>query len=192
MRANVSRGMRRTMRLRTSASGERDELRDGPANMLRDFLRRLRRAGEEGASLVEFAMVLPLMMIVLTGGASFSMALYNLQQLGNATASTSQLLAAEAGLITDPCASTVSSVTASLPNWTASNLTYTVTITDSSGTAHSYGPTKGSTFSCTAGSTEMDTNEPVSVTVNYSYSWFPILSFSPSSNLVSTESALME
>jgi Flp pilus assembly protein TadG len=184
--------MRKMLRLRISASGEREELRDGPANRHSRIPRRLRPVGDEGSSLVEFAMVLPLMMLVLTGAASFCMALYNIQQLGNATASTSQLLGAEAGLISDPCASAVSSMIASLPNWTASKLTYTVTITDSSGTAHSYGPTLGSTFTCTAGSTEMDSNEPVTLTVSYAYTWFPIFDFSPSSNLAASESALME
>ncbi len=166
--------------------------REEPAKRRCGGLRRLRRTGEEGSSLMEFALVLPLMMVVLTGAASFCMALYNLQQLGSATSSAAQLLGAEAGLISDPCASAASSVTGSLTGWTASKLTYTLSITDSSGTAHVYGPTLGSGFSCTAGAAEMGTNEPVTLTVTYSYTWFPILDYSPSSNLTSTESALME
>jgi Flp pilus assembly protein TadG len=160
------------------------------------IIRRLKRVfgsrGEEGAALLEFAVTLPLFLTVLTGTASFSLALYFLQQIGNATSTASQLLGAEAGLITDPCASTVTSVTASLPNMTASKITYTVVITDSGGTAHTYGPTAGSSFSCTAGAAEMAPNEPVTVTVKYSYSWLPILAFSPSSSLVSSETALAE
>jgi Flp pilus assembly protein TadG len=182
--------------LRRVADGSDPEYRgmprNEPAEEWRNALRRLRRTGEEGSSLMEFALVLPLMMVVLTGAASFCMALYNLQQLGSATASAAQLLGAEAGLISDPCASAASSVAGSLTGWTTSKLTYTLSITDSSGTAHSYGPTQGSGFSCTAGASEMSANEPVTLTVTYSYTWFPILDYSPSSNLTSTESALME
>jgi len=109
--------------------------------------RALRFGGEDGGALVEFAVTLPLFMTVLTGTASFSLAFYSLQQLGNATSNAAQLVAAEQGLLTDPCATTVTSVTASLPSWTASKLTYTEIITDSSGTSHTFGPTAGSSFS---------------------------------------------
>lgn len=160
-------------------------------------MRRCRAAGtlrdEDGTSLIEFAMVLPLLMSLLTGAASFSMALYSYQQLGYAASNAAQQLAAQAGLkVTDPCANVVSTVTAALSTWTASKLTYTVSITDSSGTAHTYGPTAGSSFSCTAGSAYLTANEPATVQVSYQYSWFPILAFSPSSSLTSSESALME
>jgi Flp pilus assembly protein TadG len=162
----------------------------------RGLMRRLRRifgsGGEEGAALLEFAVTLPLFLTVLTGTASFSLALYFLQQIGNATSTASQLLGAEAGLITDPCATVVTSVTAALPNMTASKITYTVVIADSTGALHTYGPTTGSSFSCTAGAAEMAPNEPVTVTVKYNYSWLPILAFTPSSNLVSSETALAE
>jgi Flp pilus assembly protein TadG len=159
------------------------------------FARRSRRAfgrrGEEGAALLEFAITLPLLMTVLTGTASFSLGLYLLQQIGNATSTAAQLLGAEQGLITDPCKTVVTSVTGSLPNLTASKITYTVSITDSSGTAHSQTAT-GSTFSCTSLASDMAPNEPVTVTVSYAYSWLPILNFSPSSGLSSSETALEE
>ena len=102
------------------------------------------------------------------------------------------MLGAEQGLITDPCQTVVKSVTASLPNLTASKITYTVVITNSGGTANTYGPTAGSSFTCTAGASEMAPNEPVSVTVSYAYSWLPILNFSPSSSLTSSETALTQ
>src|SRR5580704_1889433 len=116
------------------------------------FARRSRRAfgrrGEEGAALLEFAITLPLLMTVLTGTASFSLALYLLQQIGNATSTAAQLLGAEQGLITDPCATVVTSVTSSLPNLTPGKITYTVSITDAAGAQHTSGPTTGSSFSC--------------------------------------------
>ena len=147
---------------------------------------------DRGTAVVEFAIVLPMMVTVLTGAASFCMALYSFQQLGNATSAATLQLGADQGLITDPCATTVTTVTAALPNWTPAKLTYTVTITNSSGTATKFGPTTGSGFSCTSGAADMAANQPVVVTVSYAYTWFPILAFSPSSALTSTEAALME
>ena len=150
------------------------------------------RRGEEGAALLEFAVTLPLLMTVLTGTASFSLALYFLQQIGNATSTAAQLLGAEQGLITDPCNTVVKSVTASLPSLTASKLTYTVSITDSSNTVHTTAATTGSSFSCTTYASYMAPNEPVTVKVSYAYSWLPVLNFSPSSGLTSSETALAE
>jgi hypothetical protein len=127
---------------------------------------------------------------VLTGTISFSLALYNFQQLGLATSNVAQQIGALSGLLTDPCAKVVTSVTTVLPNWTASKFTYTVTLTDSSGTAHQFGPTTGSSFSCTAGAADMADNQPVTLLVGYQYTWFPILSFSPSGNLAASQTVI--
>jgi Flp pilus assembly protein TadG len=150
------------------------------------------RSDEVGTELVEFAFVLPGLMIVLTGTMSFALALYSLQQLGNATANAVQVVAAEAGLITDPCAQAVTSVTATLPKWTAGKFTYTMVITDQSNATHTYGPTTGSTFSCTAGAAEEAQNYPIVLTVKYAYSWLPVLKFTPSSPLTSTQGTIAD
>ena len=158
-------------------------------------LRRKRSArfrGEEGTSLVELAIALPIMMMLLTGVASFSLALYSLQQLGNATANATQVVASEQALVSDPCASVVTLVTGALPSWTASKFTYTVTITNSGGTATTFGPTTGSSFSCTSGAADMAQNEPIAVTVSYAYSWLPVFRFTPSSALTSTETSIAD
>ena len=155
-------------------------------------------AGEEGNALVELAFVAPIMMLMLTGLASFSMALYSYQQLGYAVSSAAQQVGAEQGLITDPCASLESAISGALPGWTISKFTYSATITDSSGTAHSFGPTAGASFSCTAGAGDMAQNEPMAVTVSYQYNWFSIFTwrpdneFTPSGNLTVSEAVLVE
>lgn len=176
------------------------KIRNGLRRMGNLVARRLKcgfgRRGEEGAALLEFAITLPMLMMVLTGTASFSLGLYFLQQIGNATSSAALTVAGAAGVglnnTDDPCAWAVSSVTSALPNLTASKLTYTLTVTDSSGTAHKYGPTTGSSFSCTAGYALEAPNEPVVLTVSYAYTWLPVLNFSPSSSLTSTEAAVAE
>lgn len=167
----------------------------------RSLIGRMRRGlwgGEEGNALVELAFVAPIMMLLLTGVASFSMALYSYQQLGYAVSAAAQAVGAEQGLISDPCATLESDITTALPNWTVSKFTFTTVITDSTGTAHTFGPTAGSGFSCTAGAGDMAQNEPMSVTVSYQYSWFSIFTwrpdneFTPSGNLSVSEAVLVE
>ncbi len=158
----------------------------------RRMKRGLRFRGEEGGALVEFAVTIPLMMTVLTGTASFSLALYYMQQLGAATSNAVQVVAAEQGLTTDPCATAATSVTTSLSSWKSTGITYTMTITDSSGTSTTYGPTTGNSFSCTAGAALLSPNEPVSLTVSYAYTWLPVYKFSPSSALTSTSAFMAQ
>jgi len=158
------------------------------------------RRGEEGGALLEFAVALPLLLTVLTGTVSFSLALYFLQQIGSATSSAAQSLGAQAGTVTDPCANVSSVITSALPNLSSSNISFSVVITTASSTT-TYGPftppiTQGN--GCPqAGdgggtSTQEAANYPVTVTVNYAYSWLPILSFSPSSRLVASETEIAE
>ncbi len=179
-------------------------IRKGIARQGRRLVQRLMRAkcvkGEEGTSLVELAISLPIMMTLLTGAASFSLAFYSLQQLGNATTSGVQLVAADQGLVTDPCETAATAVEGALPNWTTTKLTFTMKWTDSSGSSHTSGPTAESSstaFTCASagdGSTDTSTaigpNTPVILTVSYTYSWLPIYKFSANSALTSTEAAL--
>ncbi|MGB7266608.1 MAG: hypothetical protein WBC92_13905, partial [Terracidiphilus sp.] len=79
------------------------------------------------------------------------------------------------------------SLKASLPNLDPTKLSYTVTITDSSGTQH-----PSSSANCASLAADMAPNEPVTVTVVYKYSWMPVLQFSPASNLTSSETDLAE
>ena len=156
--------------------------------------------GEKGSSLVELAISLPIMLMLLTGAASFSLAFYFLQQLGNATTSGVQLIAADQGLVSDPCETGAAAVEGGLPNWATTKLTFTLNWTDSTGGSHTQGPTLESSstaFSCaTAGDGSTDTstaigpNTPVVLTVSYSYTWLPMYKFSGSSALSSTQAAL--
>src|SRR5208282_1124400 len=108
-------------------------------------VRRLGRSvdleSEEGTSLVELAISLPIMLTLLTGAASFSLAFYRLQQLGNAATSGVQLVAADQGLVSDPCETAATAVESALPNWTTTKLTFTLAWTDASGGSHTAGPT---------------------------------------------------
>jgi Flp pilus assembly protein TadG len=154
--------------------------------------------GDEGAALLEFAITMPLLMIVLLGTVSFSLALYNLQQIGNATSSAAMSVGGEAGLFpnNDPCAAAKSFVTGALPNMTPASLGLTLVITDTSLNTDKYTGT-GASFSCTS-APAMEANYPVTLTVSYAYSWFgiphfatlPGFTFVPSGNLTSTQAAI--
>ncbi len=176
----------------------------GLSRMDNKLVRRVRRIfgrrGEEGGALLEFAVALPLLLTVLTGTVSFSLALYFLQQIGNATSSAAQSLGAQAGTVTDPCANVAAVITSSLPNLDSSKITFTVVITTASSTT-TYGPftppvTQGN--GCPqAGdgggtSTQETANYPVTVSIGYAYSWLPILNFSPSSSLTSSVTEIAE
>lgn len=172
------------------------------------YMRRLKRGVgfkvEEGSALVECAVTLPLFLAVIMGAASFSLAFYEMQELGNAVSAAGAELGATAGTVADPCAQVVSQVTANVPNFNTSNLTYTVVITNAAGTTTTYGPTAGS-LSCTAAgdgspaSTAEAANEPQTVTVSYTYPWMPVFTYgsllsfkTPTSKLTATQTTIGE
>ena len=168
------------------------------AILLAQRLKRVARfRGEEGTSLVELAIAVPIMMTLLTGAASFSLGFYSLQQLGNATAAATQYEASQQGISTNPCTDIVTQITTTLPSWTASKFSYSISITDSSGTAHLF-PTSagtmdaGSAFTCASLASDEAAGEPITVTVQYTYSWLPVFKFTPSSALTSTDTVMAE
>lgn len=151
-------------------------------------------SGDEGGAMVEFALVAPILLLLLTGMFSVVMALTNYEQLGNATFAAAQQLITSRQMLSngDPCATVESDITTALPSWTASKFTYTVTITDSSGTAHPYGPTAGSSFTCTPGYAELASNEPATVAVTYQYTWLPVWMLKLSGNLATSATVLVD
>ncbi|MGA9061057.1 MAG: TadE family protein [Terracidiphilus sp.] len=183
-------------------------------SLARRMKRAMGRRGEKGSVLLEFALTLPLLMFVLVGTAAFSVALYTLQQMVNATSSAVLYIGDDAVLVTDPCATAVTNtggtgITQLLPNFTASKFTYTLSITyknpngSTTPLTATYGPTTGSSFTCPAGAAYLTQaeNYPVTLTVSYSYSWLLTdnwsskwlsLNLNPSSGLRATESALAQ
>ncbi len=152
------------------------------------------RSGEEGGALVEFALVLPLMLMILTGTFSVVMSVVSYQQLQNAVDSAATQVGPGRGMLAggDPCATVATTVTTLLPNWDATKFTYTVSITDSSGTAHSFGPTTGSSFSCTAGFTDMSQNSPANIVVSYAYTPIPMFLMKLAGNLSVSANVLVD
>ncbi|MGB6694123.1 MAG: TadE/TadG family type IV pilus assembly protein [Terracidiphilus sp.] len=171
-------------------------------SLWRVVARVLHLRSEEGSAVAEMAWVMVPLMTIITGAASFGVAFYFFQQLSNATSTAVQLVAADEGLVTDPCAVAQTSVQSSLPNFTAGNFSYSLSVTPyGGGNPTTYSSTaSGSsvTFTCTgAGSGGPTTtaeypNEPVVLTVSYSYNWIPIVGFSPKAPLKAVQGAIAE
>jgi len=155
---------------------------------------------EDGSVLLEFAIILPALLVALMWTLSVAMAFYSLQQVSNACSSGALAVASNRGFSNDddPCALARSTVTGMLPNWTPANFGYRISITDSGGNAH-YFPAQGalsygSAFTCSGSSQYLAPNEPVALTVSFRYTWVPILSVNWSNlpPLTSTEGASVE
>lgn len=85
------------------------------------------RSEDRGSALVEMAVALPVMMMMLTGIFSFSIALYQKLLLAEALSSGGRVLAADRG-DTDPCKAATSAIYSASPGLNSNNLTLTYTI----------------------------------------------------------------
>ena len=82
---------------------------------------------ERGGALVEMAVTLPILLMMLTGVFSFSMALYQKLQLAEALSSGGRVIAADRGDI-DPCQTATSAIYSSAPGLKAEQIKLTYTI----------------------------------------------------------------
>jgi Flp pilus assembly protein TadG len=71
------------------------------------------------------ALVLPILMLVLTGIFSFGIAMANYMQLTEAVSVGGRTLAVSRGQYLDPCAAAVSAIQSAAPSLTPSKLTFT-------------------------------------------------------------------
>jgi Flp pilus assembly protein TadG len=145
--------------------------------------RLLKFRAEEGSELMEFALVFPALMCVLTLVVSGAFAFYSFQQLGTATANAAQYVANDAGLSTNPCLTAASQVTGAwqLTGWNASSFSYTLSITQAVGTSSASTATSsgtGSAFTCSSMASDLSGTPPVAVVlkVSYPYNWLPVFS----------------
>lgn len=86
------------------------------------------RAGERGQSLFEFALVLPIVMLVLLGMVVFGIAVNNYLELTNGTTAGAQAVSIIRGQNIDPCAAVTAPFYAAAYNLTQANVKFTITI----------------------------------------------------------------
>ncbi|HEX4285006.1 MAG TPA: TadE family protein [Terracidiphilus sp.] len=91
-------------------------------------IRRFLRSDSEGGALVEMAVTLPLIMLIMTGIFSFSMALYQKLQLAEAVAAAGRQLAVSRGSH-DPCADVTNAIYNGAPGLDKTSLNQGLVIT---------------------------------------------------------------
>ncbi len=122
-------------------------------------VRRFLHSDSEGGALVEMAVTLPLMMFLITGLCFMGIAVDNYIILAHANDVGARYLALHRGQLSDPCASTVTTIQNAAPGLNTANLSYTFTI----GGSGSLGS------SCSSAATDMVASATATVTVNYKY-----------------------
>lgn len=143
-------------------------------------LSRLIRSGEEGGSLVKFSLVLPLMVMLITGMATFGIAINNYMVLTNSVGAGARAMALARGqtnpalAASDPCAYAVNIANSAAPSLNPSNVTYSIvwTTTNSSGTAVS------TTYSNSCPGLSLNSSDSIQVQGSYPftlvvYGWKP-------------------
>ena len=78
--------------------------------------KRVSGGNKRGGSFVEFTLVMPVLLLTMTGMASFGFALHNDLMLTNAVNTGAQLLAISRGQTTDPCATAYTAIGGAAPS----------------------------------------------------------------------------
>jgi Flp pilus assembly protein TadG len=89
--------------------------------------RALLRRGQRGSALVEFALILPALLLITTGVMIFGVAMNNYLQLTNAVSVGARSVSTYAGQTLDPCAVASNAVIAAAPGLNSSLLTFSYT-----------------------------------------------------------------
>lgn len=148
------------------------------------------RDGERGSALVEFALVLPMLMLLITGMYSISVALNNYMVLTNAVSAGARAFALSPGVtistsggtvaLTDPCHYAVQMANQAAQGLVQSSIAYTISYTPVGGTA--------TTLSSSCPSVNLQMGDSVQVVGQYSPTlvWY---GFSPSALSLTARSA---
>jgi Flp pilus assembly protein TadG len=138
----------------------------GPSDLPKLLGRRFRsllRTGDDGSAIIEFAMVLPMLLVITTGILVFGVAMNNYLQLNNAVSVGARTLAISAQMTLDPCATASAAITSAVPNLNPSNFTFTYVM---NGTSYS-GTSCSSASVSTGAAGNLASGTTVSVTATY-------------------------
>ena len=138
-------------------------------------IRRTLGRNSEGGALVEYALVAPLMLMLVTGMFGFGFALFSYFQLSNAVDIGARTLAVSRatnsdGTTPDPCATAATAIANAAPSLATANTTISFTL---NGTSYA------STKSCIAGEANILSGKTAQVTATYPYTvmlfgWKPV------------------
>lgn len=145
-------------RMRAGSRGAISTARVLAGSMSAQKCRRLARS-EQGGPLIEFAFVLPLMMICLTGIFAFGVAIYNALVLTQATGSGAQYLQQIRLTTADPCADTLTAIENAAPTLRPAGISLALNI---NGTAAS-----GTSCASSTATLQGAQGKPVTVSTTY-------------------------
>jgi Flp pilus assembly protein TadG len=119
--------------------------------------KRASSGNERGSSSLELALVMPILMLILLGLASFGLTLHDLLVLTNGVNAGAQLLSMSRGQTTDPCSTASSAISSAAPSLTTGlSLTFVIN-----------GTTYAATTSCPAGVSNMVQGATAQITATY-------------------------
>src|SRR5579863_618481 len=84
----------------------------------------VRGRGQKGTALLEFAFVVPVLLVIVMGIIVFGTAMNNYLQLTEATAAGARYVAVSRGQTTNPCADTIPVITSAATNLKASSMQF--------------------------------------------------------------------
>jgi Flp pilus assembly protein TadG len=116
--------------------------------------------GEQGQSLVEFALLVPMLLLLTTGIFVFGAAMNNYMQLTNAVSVGARTVAINAGIATDPCATAANAIKAAAPGLATSGLSFKISFIGTT-TVNATGAT------CIADAASLTSGSTVMVTATY-------------------------
>jgi Flp pilus assembly protein TadG len=144
------------------------------------------RGGDEGGALVEFAAVLPILLVVFTGIFTFGVALNNYIVLTHAVNVAGRTLSMNRGNTTDPCSLASSAVIAASPNLKSVNLTFSFVL---NGTTYS-GASCNSSSTTTGAAGNLVAGAAAQVTVTYPANlWVYGFNFTPGGFLLKAQTS---
>ena len=131
---------------------------------------------EDGQSLVEFTLCVPILLLVVTGICTFGVTINNYMMLTEAVNVAARQLVVQRGQTTDPCSIVSAAVYNAAPNLTASSLTFTLVLNGSTYTGascSSSSTTSGAAANLVQGSTmKVNIAYPCTLKV-YGYNYAP-------------------
>jgi hypothetical protein len=127
--------------------------------------KRIRRDGERGSALVEFALVMPIFLIVVFGMCSLGFIFNQYLALTEAVNIGGEQLALARGNYADPCKTVAAYVEQASPTLSPTNMTFTFTI---NGTPYAFAQgATGSALSCSSAASPTKGGYPVILQLQY-------------------------
>ncbi len=122
---------------------------------------RLEFKNEEGSQIVEIALLLPIVLMIVTGLWQLGLVYSDMIALTQAAAAGAQVLQSDRlSTSNDPCADTYNAIVNASPRLVASNISLTISI-------NNHSPVTGN--SCSGNQSQLAMGGPVTVQVNYPY-----------------------